>query len=631
MQIYYIGSLKAVSRMNLKPEVKKCLICDDGMYYITLSAMLYYKYTRFQKTIFRQEEFRMLQKLMKKTGALLLALCLLTGIAAVSAAEENLYTGGTVTQNEIADSHTQLISVPGLTKNFTFQGKVKIVEIGPKGYNGIRFVIGSDGSSSSELVVTKEIGTRIEFKGKNNINGTEIIEQSPALSDGLIFSFKIIRAGQKVTFYMDEALILELEIPDDGEYDAFVQGNNRNLGFTSSGCRFEVSEISVQCAEAAEAKPGPNLYTGGTVTNGSETTNVTMLNIPELTKNYTFKGHIKIISMAGNGWNGVRFINGYDSEEMMTNIVAMAAGTAFDFKGDSMSMQFNTTPLTAGYEFDFEIIREGQRLTYLMNGEFVVSILVPEALDAFTEGSASNLGFQSSDCHFEASNLAVYRNDITPPAETDPIDPPKETDPGETRENLYTGGSITSASVSDINRSMLTIPGLTDHYIYEGHVKITDIGTEPYHGIRLIIGADPESGKNCQLVITKDWDVRVEFKDDNMKDLMDGIGLRLSKGTEFDFKVEKEGLKVTLWLDGKLALTVEIPEALECFTAGHDQNLGFLSSGCAYEVSDIAVYGTVEIPVTGDCTALFAMAFGLTTAGVLYGFILRKRRRISAQ
>lgn len=132
------------------------------------------------------------------------------------------------------------------------------------------------------------------------------------------------------------------------------------------------------------------------------------------------------------------------------------------------------------------------------------------------------------------------------------------------------------------------LPGLTRNYTYSGHVKILDIGGQPYNGVRIIVGSGLAG--SCNLLITKSWGVRFAFKTSNLNDLFWDTGLRLGKDTEFDFEVIRVDNSVTLKLNGQVAGTVEIPEELDTFDDGGEYNLGFEFNECIFQVSDIAVY-----------------------------------------
>ena len=193
------------------------------------------------------------------------------------------------------------------------------------------------------------------------------------------------------------------------------------------------------------------------------------------------------------------------------------------------------------------------------------------------------------------------------------------------------------------------VPGLTKNYTFSGHVKILDIGTEAWTGVRLIVGNDLTG--RCSLLITKEWGVRFEFKGFNMNDqLWDNTRLRLAKDTEFDFEVTRAGNQVSLKLNGTEEGTIEIPEEYDAFDEENDYNLGFKAEQCLFEVSDIAVYcdeteanrppestaapsepptatepedpaDPETPPQTGDANAIFAVA----AAGIVLTVLIKKK------
>lgn len=144
--------------------------------------------------------------------------------------------------------------LPNLTKNYTFSGHFKIVDIGGQPYNGVRIIIGSQLDGMCKLVITKEWGIRFEFKG-DNLND-KLWDPGLRLSAGTEFDFEVIRVGESVTMKIDGAEIGTIEI--DEELDMFDEESSYNLGFESSDTWFEISNISVICEEAeSKITPAP--------------------------------------------------------------------------------------------------------------------------------------------------------------------------------------------------------------------------------------------------------------------------------------------------------------------------------------------------------------------------------------
>lgn len=151
----------------------------------------------------------------------------------------------------------------------------------------------------------------------------------------------------------------------------------------------------------------------------------------------------------------------------------------------------------------------------------------------------------------------------------------------------YSNGVLTNGSMGT-GSVYISIPGLTKNYTFKGHIKIVEVNTQPWNGIRVIVGADSANSAS-KLVVTRDWGTRVEFKVNNMNDLW-ADSLRLSEGTEFDFEVVRSGQHYVFNINGSLVLEGDIPEELDAFEDGYDFNLGFEASECHYEVSGLEIY-----------------------------------------
>ncbi len=148
-------------------------------------------------------------------------------------------------------------------------------------------------------------------------------------------------------------------------------------------------------------------------------------------------------------------------------------------------------------------------------------------------------------------------------------------------------GAFTNDGMNTVNETF-SIPGLTNNYTFSAHVKILEIGEKDWNGLRIIVGSSQEG--QCKLVVTKNWGTRFEFKSYNMDDkLWDKGPIRLSEGFEFDFVVVREGRNVTLTLNDIEQGTIEIPEEYDTFDAEDDYNLGFETSDCWVEISNIVV------------------------------------------
>lgn len=173
-------------------------------------------------------------------------------------------------------------------------------------------------------------------------------------------------------------------------------------------------------------------YDEGVLSNGNFTGSI-FISVPGLTKNYTFKGHIKIVEIGSQPWNGVRIIAGADSFGAASKfVITKDWDTRVEFKNSNLNDLMGPSPkLNQDTEFDFELVRTGQHYVLKINGTLCLEDDIPEDLDAFEDSYEFNLGFESSECYYEASNFEVYCDDvvITPtpePATPSPV--PDETD-----------------------------------------------------------------------------------------------------------------------------------------------------------------------------------------------------------
>lgn len=149
-------------------------------------------------------------------------------------------------------------------------------------------------------------------------------------------------------------------------------------------------------------------------------------------------------------------------------------------------------------------------------------------------------------------------------------------------DGVLTNGRLETGSV------FLSVPGLTKNYTFTGRIKIVEIGSQPWNGLRVIIGAN-SSMDTSKILLTKEWDVRVEFKMNNLNDLIGYFGA-INEGMEIDFEVTRDGQRFMLKLNDEVCLEEDIPEELDAFEEGYEYNLGFEASDCYYEVSNIEIY-----------------------------------------
>lgn len=201
-----------------------------------------------------------------KKFSLLLIVILVFAVNYTYASEKNLFVDSeesifglsasyedSIITNGLVETSLVYISIPHLTKDYTFKGHVKIVELGSSPWNGIRFVIGSNSiGQDSKIVVTKEWDTRVEFI-MNNMD--DLMGSSIVLVNGTEFDFEVTRSGQNFVFQMDDTIVLDSEISLD--FDAFEEGYEYNLGFESSDCHYEITNIEVYCEDAENVTPTP--------------------------------------------------------------------------------------------------------------------------------------------------------------------------------------------------------------------------------------------------------------------------------------------------------------------------------------------------------------------------------------
>lgn len=149
-------------------------------------------------------------------------------------------------------SGSETFYLPGLTKNFTFAGHIKILQIGSYPYNGVRLIIGSSLSGSCQLLITKSWAVRFDFN-RNNL-GDKMWNTELRLNEGTEFDFEVTRRGTRISLKIDGVALGALDIEED--LDMFDESGDYNLGFAANDCRFEVSNIRVECPDI-EITPEP--------------------------------------------------------------------------------------------------------------------------------------------------------------------------------------------------------------------------------------------------------------------------------------------------------------------------------------------------------------------------------------
>ena len=212
----------------------------------------------------------MKKKIVRRMLLAILALGLLLGSIPAVLGAENLFDPenafdelyleeaedrpGVFTNQNSANGSTgsETFCLPGLTKNYTFSGHIKILEIGQESWTGVRLIIGSDQTGQCSLVITKDWRIRFEFMGFN-MNDQFWDNAQLRLAKDTEFDFEVTRAGNRVSLRLNETEEGTIEIPE--EYDAFDEENDYNLGFKAEQCLFEVSDIAVYCDETEANRP----------------------------------------------------------------------------------------------------------------------------------------------------------------------------------------------------------------------------------------------------------------------------------------------------------------------------------------------------------------------------------------
>ncbi len=194
-------------------------------------------------------------------------------------------------------------------------------------------------------------------------------------------------------------------------------------------------------------------------------------------------------------------------------------------------------------------------------------------------------------------------------------------------DSLYAGGTVANETVEGETRKYLETPGITNEYVFSGHVKIIEIGSNPWNGIRFITGAN-DANEISALLLTKEWGVRVEFKGDNMSDFFSNAA-HYGAGDEFDFSITKEGASLKLYIGDTLTTEVTIPDGKDAFTDGYSKNVGFVSSECKYEVSNIVVSNLNVEPETNPSTADHTIVLAYITALAITVVLIKKQKAIS--
>lgn len=144
-------------------------------------------------------------------------------------------------------SHLSLLKIPGLINQYSWSGDVKILEYGnDSGASGVRFCIGYNGDNYLNLILTRKVGVSAEKLGTGaELDVYRLTKDGfdRELNPGTEFHFEIKKQGNYVRLLVDGEVVMDTAFAD--RYDFFTPGNDRNIGFNSSNCSFEVRNIKV--------------------------------------------------------------------------------------------------------------------------------------------------------------------------------------------------------------------------------------------------------------------------------------------------------------------------------------------------------------------------------------------------
>ena len=336
----------------------------------------------------------------------------------------------------------------------------------------------------------------------------------------------------------------------------------------------------------------PGTFTNGGVTTGSET-----FETAGLTTHYTFSGHVKVVKIGTQPWNGIRIIIGASAAGTDKLVVTKSMDTRLEFKGGNVgdaTYRAVRLPLADGTEFDYRVERDGSHVLFYLNDALQADLSIDPSLDTFSETEGYNLGFEASDCHLEISNIVVTCPDVRPEADTEPGTPDEPVnlfDPDKNFTGLITetvSGVYSNGEVNSVSETFFC-PYLSTDFTYGAHIRIVEIGSQSWNGVRIVFGQS-QAGSDMFL-LTKDWGTRLDLCGDNMNDAFyERVRLPLKPGTEFDFKVERKGASVTLYLNGTAQCRIELDDAHDAFDPDGAYNLGFAMSDCHFEAEDIYVF-----------------------------------------
>ncbi len=142
---------------------------------------------------------------------------------------------------------------------------------------------------------------------------------------------------------------------------------------------------------------------------------------------FRISGTIKIenVVITGEGdysaWNGLRIICGR-TDFLNYNTISMYRNVGIQVVNHSTVGVGDIIPNPEGFvfgpgkEFSFELIKDGHRLIYMIDGAVIIDHMLAEEEDFFTEDALDNIGFIAINTEYSVKNLKVEVEDTSAPA-----------------------------------------------------------------------------------------------------------------------------------------------------------------------------------------------------------------------
>lgn len=202
---------------------------------------------------------------MKNFIAIFLSIAIIVTLPFLSMAsdeEHNLVTSATTLIGDIGSFQNNVLKLPNngneyltslslrnLTNDYSMTGDVKIRQVGPNPWNGVRFCVGNRGVTNWTLVyVTKEMGVMVNNRDPSEgwlDSGIPTVSaaNSITLSDGTVFNFRVVKKALHIIFYINDKLIFDNYLAEGT--DLFTDGAVDNVGFFNSQCAIEINNLKV--------------------------------------------------------------------------------------------------------------------------------------------------------------------------------------------------------------------------------------------------------------------------------------------------------------------------------------------------------------------------------------------------